>query len=146
MARSIFKFYPNDTKIKYSTSWATWRKSTRGRLKETHRWDQRDAQEYNRMRAFTQPPRTHQDGTVYFCTPLKLDEHQMATMNAQKREHNYTGLFNVGEKDAAITKCLTDVKMPLTGRFSAGMVMRFVVGLACAGAASANGAAEGAAI
>ncbi|CAK0826163.1 unnamed protein product [Prorocentrum cordatum] len=67
------------------------------------------------------PTPKRKDGTVYFCTPLKLDEHQMATMNAQKREHNYTGLFNVGEKDAAITKCLTDVKMPLTGRFSAGM-------------------------
>ena len=75
MVRVNIKFDPYDTKIKHPRSWDNWRKSTLGRNKESHKWEQiedrvpidssKPAEDYDRICVFAQPPRITQGGVAY---------------------------------------------------------------------------------
>eukprot|EP00959_Pyramimonas_sp_CCMP1952_P353579 7408024-Pyramimonas_sp.AAC.1 len=50
-----------------------------------------DAEEFDRVAIFVQPPRIRVDGTSFLRAPLQLDQHEMTTMNAKRRAKHCSG-------------------------------------------------------
>eukprot|EP00959_Pyramimonas_sp_CCMP1952_P256091 5348944-Pyramimonas_sp.AAC.1 len=71
-----------------------------------------DAEEFDRMAIFLQPPRIRFDGTSYLCTPLQLDQHEMTTMNAINRATCCPGLRDTSLQDELLSACVAELSAP----------------------------------
>eukprot|EP00959_Pyramimonas_sp_CCMP1952_P088878 1859601-Pyramimonas_sp.AAC.1 len=67
-----------------------------------------DAEEFDRVAIFVQPPRIRVDGTSYLCAPLQLDQHGMTTMNAKIRAKHCSGLRDISVQDELLPACVAE--------------------------------------
>eukprot|EP00959_Pyramimonas_sp_CCMP1952_P198462 4151374-Pyramimonas_sp.AAC.1 len=58
-----------------------------------------DAEEFDRVAIFVQPPKLRVDGASYLRAPLQLGQHEMTTMNARSRAKYCSGSCNISMQD-----------------------------------------------
>eukprot|EP00959_Pyramimonas_sp_CCMP1952_P447641 9373166-Pyramimonas_sp.AAC.1 len=71
-----------------------------------------DAEEFDLVAIFVQLPRVRVGGTPYLCTPLQLDQHEMATMNAKSRANYCSGLCSISMQDELVSACVAEPPAP----------------------------------